>query len=152
MIRTTMGATRIQTFSARHLREARAAKGWSRGRLAAAVDMSVAAVIGWERGNRTPEPSTLVRLATALDVPPGDLLTIPRSEFGLVELRVIRGLQQQEVAAQLFDVTAERVSHIENAFERVPPALVGELAALYGTSPEEISAAWERGRARLTHS
>ena len=93
-----MGNTRVPAFDGKRLQQARLAKGWSRGRLAAAVDKTVVSVSGWERNARTPEPATLVALALAVDLDPGELLDTPRLEWGMSEFRVTKGLQQREVA------------------------------------------------------
>ncbi len=156
MIETVMGATKVETFSAGHLRAARTARQWSRGQLAAAMGMSVATVIGWERGNRTPEPPTLRKLAEQLNVTVGALLVTPPEEYGMAELRIVQGLLHREVAAAVSAdpgseriLTVDRISHIENGYERVPDELVPPLARLYDVTPAELEAAWERTHAKL---
>lgn len=141
--------TRVAAFDGTRLQKAREAKGWSRGRLAAAVDKSVASVSGWERNTRTPEPATLVALARAMDLDPGELLGTPRTEWGLAECRVTRGLQQREVAKAI-GIYPVRFSYIEAAYERPADAVFTALAQQYGIEEQEIIDAWERTRARLT--
>src|SRR6476619_1804851 len=111
-----MGNTRVPAFDGKRLQQARMAKGWSRGRLAAAVDKTVVSVSGWERNARTPEPATLVALAQAVDLNPGELLATPSPRWGMTELRVTSGLQQRDVAAAI-GLHPVRFSHLEAAYE-----------------------------------
>jgi transcriptional regulator with XRE-family HTH domain len=149
---TVMGATRIPTFSGALLRTARESQGWSRGRLAVALGKTVTSVAGWERGLRNPAPSTLVALAKALGLSPGDFLEIPRSEWSLVELRVTSGLEQKDVAEQT-GIPPAVLSQIEATYERLPnDDRVAAMANLYGSTPAELNQAWERARKRLTSS
>ena len=149
---TTVGATRIPSFDGEKLRAAREAQGWSRGRLSVALDKTVTSVAGWERGLRNPAPSTLVAIAKALGIAPGDLLEIPRAEWSLVELRVTAGLEQKDVAEQT-GIPAAMLSQIEATYERLPsPDKVAAMASLYNSTPEELADAWDRARARLTSS
>lgn len=144
-----MGNTRVPAFDGKRLQQARLAKGWSRGRLAAAVDKTIVSVSGWERNARTPEPATLVALALAVNLAPGELLDMPRPEWGMSEFRVTRGLQQREVA-EAIGMHPVRFSHIEAAYERPASGVFTALAQQYGITEQEITDAWERTRARLT--
>jgi transcriptional regulator with XRE-family HTH domain len=144
-----VGTTRVPAFDGSRLQQAREAKNWTRGRLAAAVNKTVVSISGWERNARTPEPATLVALAAALDLNPGDLLDLPRSEWGMVEFRVTRGLQQQEVAKAI-GVHPVRFSHFEATYERPTDEHFAAIAREYKATVAEIVDAWERTRARFT--
>ena len=144
-----MGATRILTFSGEKLRQARKAKEWTQGRLAAAVGKKVASVIAWELGRRVPEPKTFKSLADALGIEPGDLLDLPAAEWGLAELRITRGLQQQQVAARI-GMTPERYSYVESTYEYPSDEQITRLATLYGSTHADIDQAWQNARGRLT--
>jgi Zn-dependent peptidase ImmA (M78 family)/transcriptional regulator with XRE-family HTH domain len=59
------------TFDRGRLRLARELVGWNQARLAAAADISAAALSQFESGSTRPRPETLQRLATELGVPAG---------------------------------------------------------------------------------
>lgn len=112
-----VGATRIPAFSGDGAVKARVAKGWSQGRLAAMMDVSVQAVSSWERSINTPSPPYFIRLVQALSVRPGDLLNVPRVDWSLIDHRAAAGLHQQDVP-KLAGISNKRLSNIELAYER----------------------------------
>jgi transcriptional regulator with XRE-family HTH domain len=144
-----VGTTRVPAFDGKRLEQARKDKGWSRGRLAAAVGKTVASVSGWERNTRTPEAATLVALASAVGLEPPELLDRPRSEWRLVEYRVVKGLQQQQVAEQT-GINPIRVSHIEATYEKPTDPQFAALARVYDVPEQEVREAWARTRAEFT--
>ncbi len=144
-----MATTRIPRFSGDRLRVARTARDWTRGRLGVAVGVTITSVASWERGVRSPTAATLKKLAGILGVEPGELLDIPRSEWGQTEWRVTNGLEQKEVAAAL-GVSPTTLSAVEATYSPLGTGMPARLAELYGTTSAEIEAAWERDRRRLT--
>lgn len=142
-----VGTTRIPAFDGHRLQAAREARGWSRGRLAIAVGSSVVSVGGWERGLRTPEPETLVKLANAVGLEAADLLSRPPAEWGLAEHRVTKGWEQRKVAKDV-GIFPARMSSIELAYTEPDDVLYAKLAAVYGTTAQEMKAAWDRSRER----
>lgn len=58
----------------RHLREIRERKGWTLERFAEAAKMNELQIGHIERGASDPKLSTILKLARALDVTPGELL------------------------------------------------------------------------------
>ncbi len=62
-----------ETFRA-SLRESRKERGWSQTHLANLLGVSYQYIGKLERGERTPQLSTLEAIATALNVTPNDLL------------------------------------------------------------------------------
>ena len=58
----------------RRVREVRQARGMSQDALADAADVHPTAIGRYERGGREPRLTTILRLARALDVQPGELL------------------------------------------------------------------------------
>lgn len=143
-----VGATRIRAFSADALRAARDAKGWTQGRLAVAVGVSLPAVASWERGTSTPEAPRLPAIAEALNIEPGSLLTLSPVEWTLAELRVLVGLQQASAAAQS-GIAAPNLSKLEMGYQELRPVDVDALSRVYGVTPERLKEAWQRGRDRL---
>jgi transcriptional regulator with XRE-family HTH domain len=140
-----VGTTRVPSFDGSRLQQGREAKGWSRGRLAAAVSKTVASVSGWERNVRTPEAATLVALAKALGLQPADLLSRPRPEWRMVEYRVVKGLQQMEVAEKT-GMHPIRVSHVEQTYEKPSEEQFAALARVYDVPVQELQDAWDRTR------
>jgi transcriptional regulator with XRE-family HTH domain len=63
----------------RRLRELRERRGWTRVQLGVYADVSTATVSQAESGKRTPNAETLVKLASALGVEPGDFFLEPAS-------------------------------------------------------------------------
>lgn len=145
-----VGATRNPAFSGARLRAMRTERGWSRGRLAARIDASLPTIAGYERGQHTPPPPVLRRLADALGVDPRELLSMPIEEWTLGEHRSVTGLHQRDVAGTL-SVAQDRLSRIELGYERPDDPLLQQLAELYASTTEQLTAAWERTRARLLH-
>lgn len=143
-----VGVIRIPSFSGERLRAARSDRHWSQGRLAAQLDVRLTTIGAWERGLRTPEPPTFLALALALSLDPADLLTVPVEHFTLAELRVVAGLHQRDVAERLA-AKQVRISNVESGYERLTDELKEGLAAAYNTTPDQVLAAWERGRDRL---
>lgn len=145
---TTVGVVRIPSFSGALMRTAREGRSWSQGRLAALLNVPVSNVGAWERGLRSPEPSTLIAISAALDVPPAALLDLPRSSWTLNELRAVTGINQKDTA-QALELTQVRLSHIESAYVPVPPALLPAMARQYQSTGQEVTACWERTRRQL---
>lgn len=143
-----VGARRITAFHAPKLAAVRSARGWTYGRVAAALDVSASTVAAWERGARAPEPPLFVALARAFDLEPAELLSIPPPEWGLAEFRVTRGYHQRE-AAELTGIRVDKLSGAESGYQRLDDDDVHALAALYEIETAEVREAWQRGRDRL---
>jgi transcriptional regulator with XRE-family HTH domain len=62
-----------RTRFGRNVRATREAKGWSQEDLAAAANMHFTAISRIERADREPLLTTVIAVAYALGVPPGDL-------------------------------------------------------------------------------
>ncbi len=143
-----MGATRLPAFSPARLVQSRLDRGWSQGRLAVALDVSINTVGAWERGDRTPAPPVFLTLAQQLKVEPASLLSVPRGQWTMLELRVAAGLYQAAAAHKL-DISATVLRHIELAYAEVPAAQLEEFAAVYQSTPDEIVGCWKRTRTQL---
>ena len=143
-----MAKTRVAAFDGNASPAGPGSQGLESWAASGRCGQAVASVSGWERNTRTPEPATLVALAQAVDLDPGELLGTPRTEWGLAEFRVTRGLQQREVAKAI-GMNPVRFSYIEAAYER-PAERCSPLWPSSTASEQEIIDAWERTRARLT--
>lgn len=144
-----VGRRRFTAFSGDRLASARHEHNWSRARLAAELDVSLAAVAAWERGDRAPEPAGIAALATALGIGTVDLVDAPPQTWTMVELRVLAGLRQVDVAAST-DMQADKLGRLESGAERLDPPTRTALAELYGVDEPTLDACWQRGRDRLT--
>ncbi len=144
-----VGTRRITAFSGTRLGAARQARGWSRGRLAVQLDVSVSTVAAWERGDNAPEPPSIAALASALDIDAADLLDTAPDTWTLVELRAVIGLRQIDAAREL-QIQTDRLGRLELGYERVDPRTRAAMARLYGVDEPAVDACWQRGRDRLT--
>lgn len=143
-----VGRHRTPGFAHTWLRAARKERGWTQGRLAAMLDVSITTVGSWERGLNAPEPPQLLALARVFGVAPAELLDSDPDGWTLVELRVVSGLRQQQVAEQL-NTTPNRIGSLEAGYERPDERLRAGLADAYGVAIDTIDAAWQRGRDQL---
>lgn len=143
-----VGRQRTEHFDRAQMRAGRQALGWSQGRLAAELEVSIVSIAAWERGARAPQPPVLLALATVINVDPADLLITPRARWTLVELRTVAGLHQQ-AAARAIHVGADRLRYIEAGYQRPDERLRAALADVYRCTGSEIDTAWQRGRDRL---
>ena len=143
-----MGATRLPAFSPARLVRLRLHRGWSQGRLAVALKVSVNTVGAWERGDRTPAPPVFLALAQELKVEPACLLSVPRGLWTMLELRAASGLYQA-AAAEKLDISATVLRHIELAYAELPAAHLEEFAAVYQSTPDELVGCWKRTRTQL---
>jgi transcriptional regulator with XRE-family HTH domain len=84
-------------FDSAKLLATRETKGWSREQLAAAADCSFGSVIAYEHGHRAPSRTTLLRLASALDVSPSELV---RPDPTFVDLEAARAYLRAVVPAE----------------------------------------------------
>ncbi len=144
-----MGTRRITAFSGTRLAALRHAQGWTRGRLAVPLDVSVSTVAAWERGDNAPEPPTIAALAKILGTAAADLLDAGPESWTLVELRATGGYRQIDAARQLA-IQPDKLSRLELGYERIDPPIRDALATLYSVDTATIDACWQRGRDRLT--
>lgn len=144
----SVGRRRTPGFASDRMREARVAKNWTQGRLAAEADVSLRTITAWERGLRAPEPPKLVALARVLGIQPEHLLATPPHQWTLIELRAANGLLQQD-AAKAASITADRLSHLESGYERLDDRTRASLAAVYGVDGPAVQDSWQRGRDQL---
>ena len=143
-----VGRRRTPNFAHSRMQAARLAAGWTRGKLAAMMQVGVSTISSWERGNRVPEPPHLLRLAQMLAIDPADLIDTDPEAWTLLDYRIAHGLLQQE-AAERAATNATRLRNVEFAYERMDPRLRSALASLYGTDEAKIDAAWQNGLDKL---
>lgn len=144
-----VGTRRITAFSGTRLAALRHAHGWSRGRLAVPLEVSVSTVAAWERGDNAPEPPTIAAIAKALGIDPAELFDAGPESWTLLELRATGGYRQIDAARELA-IQPDKLSRLELGYERIDPPTRTALAALYAVDETTIDACWQRGRDRLT--
>lgn len=101
----------------------------------------------WERGASAPRPDVLLRIATILDVRPGDLLTPVVGNPDLRRLRVLAGLSARAVAERTHMSIPTYARWESGNFDRMPAiASLEMLARVLGVSPGEVAAALTAAR------
>jgi Zn-dependent peptidase ImmA (M78 family)/DNA-binding XRE family transcriptional regulator len=134
-------------FDPGRLAQARRLRGYLKSDLAAAVELSPAAISQFEAGLNNPRSSTLTRLALALRVPQGFLLpgrrmvSVAEDETNFRSLRSTTKLQRSQARAQV-ELLAELVAIFE---EHLTLPIWEELPLVRGLGPEE-AADWLRER------
>lgn len=121
------------------LRAARLAAGMTQHQLARVVGAAGGERISrWELGTSTPRPSTVLRLARALQVEPGDLLGASHAP-DLRGLRLVAGLSTRQVAA-LAHVSEPTYRRWENGqFQHaLRPRTIELLARALKVSPRRV--------------
>lgn len=122
-------------------------QGMSRSDLARIAGVSTYTVYRWEKGQATPQVSTLVSAARALDVPIDDLVRVPRDERFPGDWRILRGLMQPELG-KLAGVSTMDVSRIERGEITLTDELAHKLAITLGMDVDEYRECYERSRIR----
>lgn len=148
---TAVPRPRIKAFSGERLKRAREAKGYTQGKLAAIIDKGLMSVFGWENDQRAPEPATFIKLASALDIRPADLIDLPRTEWNLALYRFVAGKSQREVTEELgLGTQVSYFGTVENGISKLRPDIATRMAIIYEATEDELYAAWARTRTELT--
>lgn len=136
----------VRGFSPAALRAARAAADLRTDELAHLLGVTRQAVGNWENGTAKPGPPTLVELATALRVQPGDLVPIREADLQIGDLRALAGLTQVQ-AARATGIAVGALAEIERGLKAVDAARAKALATAYGVPVERLAAVWQRAHA-----
>lgn len=127
-------------FSGQMLAKAREASVLSRSELALKVGADVETVRHWEAGHSVPNPRSLLKLATALNVPVDALHEDSPAPLRLKDLRRWSGLTQAELGRKLH-TSATMVSNWERGRICFPPEQRPHLAAALGVGVETVDLA-----------
>ncbi|NKS56569.1 helix-turn-helix domain-containing protein [Rhodococcus hoagii] len=113
----------LRGFDPVRLRLAREGAKISRAEMARLTGVAASTYSQWELGRTSPSPDSLARCALKLGIDMDDLFVIPLDQVFLGDLRVRRGLLQEDLAARI-GVSEQLVGLIE----RGQGALRDELA------------------------
>jgi transcriptional regulator with XRE-family HTH domain len=113
------------------------------------VGLSRPALIAYEKGQRTPGPKILHRLATALDVDVLKLTSVTLRTATMRDLRARVGVTKTELAAAL-DLRRHTYDRIERGARDLEPELLPRLAAVLGVTERTLAGAVRRSPADRT--
>lgn len=137
----------LRGFDPERLASERSAAGMTVGDLARLAGVGPSAIYNWESGYRTPQPDSLARVAAALDLTVEEFVRIPPDERTLVDLRVLAGLTQPQLAARI-GVSTQMLGMIERAERALDDERAAALAHELGVSLKAVRAGFERARVR----
>ncbi len=135
------------------LRAARVRVGLTQHELARLIGVAGGERVSrWELGTSAPRTSVLPRLATALGVPPGDLLAPNSDEHGLRRMRVLAGLTPRQLA-DLVHVSVANVQRWEAGRAKRTPSVkvLEQLASAMGSNVGDVQRAFARSRGMGEH-
>ena len=133
------------------LRAARVRVGLTQHELARLIGVAGGERVSrWELGTSAPRTSVLPLLATALGVPPGDLLAPNSDEHGLRRMRVLAGLTPRQLA-DLVHVSVASIQRWEAGRAKRTPSVkvLGQLAKAMGSNVGDVEQAFIRSRGRV---
>lgn len=134
------------TFDPIRLRLARVRAGLTQAELGALIGASASHVSRYECGRTQPSVKSLAKLAAALKVPPGALLTATEdAERKLSDLRVAAGLTQADVATALA-LNDRNYSAIERGELGLTPAVAQLLAEAFSVTVDQVTDSYVNAR------
>ncbi|ADG97501.1 transcriptional regulator, XRE family [Segniliparus rotundus DSM 44985] len=101
----------------------------------------------WENGKTTPQIDTLVKIASVLKRPISSLVSVPKTQRKLSDLRILAGLTQPQLAKTL-GISTSSYGELERAMRPIPEHLLGPLSSTLGVSPGEAQKAWLNAKNR----
>ena len=133
----------MPSFDPAALVRLRRARGLTHDALGELVALSRPALIAYEKGQRTPGPTILHRLATALDVDVLRLTSATLRTATMTDLRARAGLSKTALAATL-GMPRHTYDRIERGVRQPEPELVPQLAAALGVGERTVTSALRR--------
>ena len=138
----------MPSFKPAALVRLRRARGLTQDALGELVALSRPALIAYEKGQRTPGPTILHRLATALGVDVLELTSVTMRTATLRDLRARAGFTKTELADEL-DLRRHTYDRIERGAREPEPELLPRLSAVLGVCEPTVAGALRRSRAAL---
>ncbi|HEY5853244.1 MAG TPA: helix-turn-helix transcriptional regulator, partial [Aldersonia sp.] len=129
------------------LKAAREAKGMSVVDVARVADVAVSALRAWERGDRGPQVDRLAAVAQVLDVPMNTLVDLDPVRCTLVDLRILTGRTQNELARSL-GMSTTALGSLERAEVRLTDERAGRLAGQLGVDVDAVRRAYTNAKRR----
>ncbi len=133
----------MPSFDPAALVRIRRARGLSQDALGELVALSRPALIAYEKGQRTPGPTILYRLATALDVDVLRLTSATLRTATMTDLRARAGLSKTALAATL-GMPRHTYDRIERGVRVAEQEMVAQLAGVLGVSEATVMRALRR--------
>ncbi|WP_262365856.1 helix-turn-helix transcriptional regulator [Gordonia sp. OPL2] len=137
----------LEDFEPSRLALLRKRAGMTRADIAVRCRVTLSTVRSWEVGRSIPSEANAVRVAEILDIHPADLTNTPRNQPTLKQLRQWRGLRGED-AANTAGIGTTPLYSAETYISPIPDHIRTSLAAAYGVTEKQITAAWRRGRKR----
>lgn len=137
----------IRGFDRAALKAAREAKGMSVVDVARVADVAVSALRAWERGDRGPQVDRLAAVARVLDVPMSTLVDLDPVRCTLVDLRILTGRTQNELA-QALGMSTTALGSLERAEVRLTDERAGRLAGQLGVDVDAVHRAYANAKGR----
>jgi transcriptional regulator with XRE-family HTH domain len=159
MLPDMMADRGVRGFDPEKLRAARGASRaragyatgqWTQEHVARLLGVERTNYIGWERGQWSPTPATLARIAELLEVTPAELTSLEEDQATLADLRQWGGWTQQDVAEQL-GMSRSWYAALERGDRSVSDRYIESLARLLGR-PHEVRGSVEVGDRRAKPS
>lgn len=119
--------------------------------VATRVGVNPSTVRNWLAGRTAPPPAKLAALAQVLDLNVRDLTGILPARETLADMRIHAALSQAQAASQA-GLSQSAFSTIEQGAGALSDGLCAALAGIYGTSGEDVRAAWQRANDTLKGS
>ena len=135
----------MPSFDPAALVRLRRARGLTQDALGELVGLSRPALIAYEKGQRTPGPTILHRLAAALDVDVLKLTSATLRSATMTDLRARAGLTKTTLAEAL-GVRRHTYDRIERGVRQPEPELLPQLASILGVSERIVVGALRRSR------
>jgi transcriptional regulator with XRE-family HTH domain len=142
---TTIGREAVHSFDPAALVRLRRAQHLSHDALAQLVASARPTLIAYEKGARTPGPSTLHRLAVALGVDALDLTSTTLEAATLADLRARVGLSKTEISLRL-GMRRHTYDRIERGVRELEEGTAEALSGALEVPASAVKAAYERGR------
>ena len=134
------------TVDPQALRAARVRQGLTQHELARLIGVAGGERVSrWELGTSAPRTLVLTRLAAALGVKLGDLLTPDSDDSGLRRMRLLVGLTPRQLADRVHVSVANIQRWEAGRVKRLPPPhVLKQLAAAMNTTVSEVERAFLR--------
>lgn len=132
-------------FNFRRMQELAKKHGLSNRSLAAAVNANQGTVGRWVKGEVTPSPKFIARLAEALEVAPSDLYEVSETERNLAYFRVLAGYSLAQLAP-LIGTSPVHLGRMEGGRSSIPPRVHDKLREHLNLDEDRMAKAVRRSQ------
>jgi transcriptional regulator with XRE-family HTH domain len=148
-----VGRRSVRGFQPNVLRDRRLERGFTQAELARILGLTPGAVKAWEAGRGTPKIETLVKLVdpSVLDIDISALVSVPKGETFLGDLRTLRLITQSQLAERI-GLSQTMMGALERGEINLSEDVAEMLAAELDYSLSDIRSAFNRARSRPPHT